>query len=157
VSVERAAITIETTIIAFNGGGAMLCSEAQAACGCVDSYSNQGGNDLCGDDLGGRFQEDPLFCDHDNYELSEGSPCLPGHEHGGIDCGLVGGCGEGCGATLDGACCLPAGGACAVLDEERCEAYGGVYQGDETSCDPNPCQPTPTKATTWGRIKAGFR
>ena len=34
---------------------------------------------------------------------------------------------------------------------------GGQYQGDDTTCDPNPCPIVPTQNTTWGRIKANYR
>ena len=38
-----------------------------------------------------------------------------------------------------GACCTPISEACNVRSLEACEAEGGVYQGDDTVCDPNPC------------------
>ncbi len=37
-----------------------------------------------------------------------------------------------------GACCL-AGAACEVHTEAECQLLGGTYQGDGTTCDPNPC------------------
>jgi len=37
-----------------------------------------------------------------------------------------------------GACCH-ADGSCDVLLEDDCSAAGGTYQGDGTTCDPNPC------------------
>ena len=44
---------------------------------------------------------------------------------------------------VSGACCLPDG-TCLVATVEECKALGGVYTGDDTSCDPNPCpQPPP--------------
>ena len=55
-------------------------------------------------------------------------------------------------AALDptGACCLPGSGGpcggsgpCAPRCELDCYAEGGTYQGDDTSCDPNPCPPSP--------------
>ncbi len=36
-----------------------------------------------------------------------------------------------------GACCITS--ICAVLPQSTCEAAGGSYQGDGTSCDPDPC------------------
>jgi FtsP/CotA-like multicopper oxidase with cupredoxin domain len=39
-----------------------------------------------------------------------------------------------------GACCLP-GGTCQLLTESQCATQGGVYQGNNTSCSPNPCAP----------------
>lgn len=43
------------------------------------------------------------------------------------------------------------------MSSEDCIAEGGTYQGDDVSCDPNPCPPTATKDATWGRIKANYR
>jgi hypothetical protein len=37
-----------------------------------------------------------------------------------------------------GACCIP-GAGCAVLSGAECATAGGSYQGDGTSCSPNPC------------------
>ncbi len=49
------------------------------------------------------------------------------------------------GGTLDpsteGACCDEATEQCVVTDQETCESGGGVYEGDDTVCDPNPCPP----------------
>ncbi len=36
-----------------------------------------------------------------------------------------------------GACCTS--GACSVASEAHCESGGGVYQGDDTTCDSNCC------------------
>ena len=41
-----------------------------------------------------------------------------------------------------GACCLPEG-ACIVDDFDGCASVGGLYAGDGTSCNPNPCAPPP--------------
>lgn len=41
-----------------------------------------------------------------------------------------------------GGCCY-ADGSCSVLSEAVCIATGGIYEGDETDCSPNPC-PQPT-------------
>ncbi|MHC4067820.1 MAG: hypothetical protein ACYSUI_25405 [Planctomycetota bacterium] len=38
-----------------------------------------------------------------------------------------------------GACCV--GTDCTIQTEDDCGIAGGDYQGDETVCDPNPCQP----------------
>ncbi|MBK8232936.1 MAG: hypothetical protein IPK72_20725 [Candidatus Eisenbacteria bacterium] len=43
-----------------------------------------------------------------------------------------------------GACCYPDG-SCVVQGQLDCEANGGIFQGDGTACDPNPC-PQPTGA-----------
>lgn len=48
-----------------------------------------------------------------------------------------------------GACCL-SDHSCVMLDRATCDSYGGVYQGDGTDCDPNPCLPTPTGACCVG-------
>jgi hypothetical protein len=42
---------------------------------------------------------DPLFCDPENgdFTLSSQSPCLPGNHPDGVDCGLIGAFGQGCG------------------------------------------------------------
>ncbi len=38
-----------------------------------------------------------------------------------------------------GACCYEDG-SCMVLTEAECGDSGGTYQGDDTGCDPNPCE-----------------
>lgn len=47
-----------------------------------------------------------------------------------------------------GACCYPDG-TCYEQTQEDCEACcpSGVYQGDATPCDPNPCPPCPRDIT----------
>ena len=40
-----------------------------------------------------------------------------------------------------GACCIA--GECALETEQLCLDLGGLYQGDQTACDPNPCLPIP--------------
>jgi hypothetical protein len=57
----------------------------------------------------------------------------------------------------EGACCNPDTGECHIATQAVCEDMGHNYQGDGTDCDPNPCQPTATEATSWGQIKANFR
>jgi hypothetical protein len=56
----------------------------------------------------------------------------------------------------EGACCFD-GGSCAITTEADCETAGGVYQGADTVCDPNPCGPTPTVERSWGEIKNQHR
>lgn len=51
---------------------------------------------------------------------------------------LGGGVGGIIGVT--GACCFPDG-SCTPSTESACEGVGGVYQGDGTTCSPNPCEP----------------
>lgn len=53
------------------------------------------------------------------------------------------------------ACCV--GEECRFVDLEECQAVGGAWQGYGSTCEPNPCLPTAVKATTWGRVKAGYR
>lgn len=44
------------------------------------------------------------------------------------------------GAPVTGACCLS--GVCEILTDDACAAQGGEYQGDDTTCEPNPCPGT---------------
>jgi len=149
-------IDLINIIIAFNTGNAFSQGwNSQVTLRCSDTYGN-GHDNMDGTDLGGNFFADPIFCNHDNYTLDGQSPCLPGWDHGGIDCGLIGARGQGCGTSPTGACCFPDG-SCSVLASQQCDDEHGTYQGNGTACNPNPCHPTPTKATTWGRIKSGFR
>lgn len=55
-----------------------------------------------------------------------------------------------------GACCL-ADGTCVAVTSGECVAAGGTYQGDGVPCEPDPCVPSPTLETSWGRIKEGYR
>ncbi len=49
-----------------------------------------------------------------------------------------------------GACC-PEEGDCFISTQVVCEGGGGTYQGDDTTCDPDPCPPpTPTGACCVG-------
>ena len=41
-------------------------------------------------------------------------------------------------SVVVGACCL-SGNNCSVLTPAQCSAQGGIYQGNGTSCSPNPC------------------
>lgn len=104
----------------------------------------------------------PLFCgarpcgqtNEGNWLLDAESPCLPEHS----PCGeLIGALGQGCGgAPSTGACCL-ANGSCVVESQQACVQESGVYMGDAVPCELNTCGPTPTRVTSWGRIKAAFR
>lgn len=110
-------LSMERTIIAFNNAPILSCPfpPEKLSFRCCDAYGNQS-DEICGEDLGGNFSDDPLFCDAPNgdYSLDANSPCLPGNHPDGVDCGLIGARGLGCGGT-------------------------------------------PTKPTTWGRIKVGYR
>jgi hypothetical protein len=55
-----------------------------------------------------------------------------------------------------GACCF-ADGSCIVAEQPDCENQDGVYQGDGSTCEPNPCEPTAVVPGSWGRVKALFR
>lgn len=105
---------------------------------------------------------DPMFCapvpcgqtTAGDWMLHESSPCLPSYS----PCSqLIGALDAGCGVAFpSGACCL-AGGTCVVVSEYVCSLQQGSYRGDGTLCQPDPCGPTPTERTSWGRIKAAFR
>ncbi len=156
---EECQVDIMRTIIAFNRGSALSCDISQISLRCCDSHGNTGGDHLCGTDLGGNFSADPLFCDAANgdYTLDWASPCLPGNHPNGIDCGLIGALGAGCGTPpVTGACCL-ADDSCVVAEPQDCASQGGSYLGDGTDCEPNPCIPTASQKTTWGKIRAGYR
>jgi hypothetical protein len=99
---EGVDIAIDRTIIAFNIGPALYCEYgSQVTVQCCDLHGNTEGDDLCGEDLGGNFSADPLFCgaEEGDYSLDGYSPCLPGNHPDGVDCGLIGALGQGCGAT----------------------------------------------------------
>jgi hypothetical protein len=82
---------------------------------CTDIFGNAGGDALCGTDGGGNFSLDPLFCGTAGYEfnLTDGSPCVPGNPSGGVcDNEWIGALGGGCGETpvpLPGASALVLG------------------------------------------------
>lgn len=46
-------------------------------------------------------------------------------------------CGESTLVPITGACCI--GESCVITTEEDCTNAGGTYQGDNVSCDPDPC------------------
>jgi hypothetical protein len=54
-----------------------------------------------------------------------------------------------------GACCFPAG-VCLQGTPLACQMAGGIYVGDGTSCEPDPCAPVPVEPSTWGRLKASY-
>lgn len=61
-----------------------------------------------------------------------------------------------CPGIPEGACCF-ADGSCQVMVQADCAGQGGTYQGDNTDCDPNPCEVVATQPTTWGQIKSLYR
>jgi hypothetical protein len=56
-----------------------------------------------------------------------------------------------CPQPATGACCF--GAVCQIRTEAQCLAEGGVYQGDDTDCFPNPCVPLPDY---WLRVVGGI-
>ena len=64
--------------------------------------------------------------------------------------------GGGIGHDVPGACCF-ADGHCESVYSSQCYDDGGEYQGDGVPCNPNPCEPSPAKNTTWGKIKSDYR
>lgn len=46
--------------------------------------------------------------------------------------------------TTSGACCSTAG-DCFIATQAICEAGGGTYQGDNTTCEPDPCATCPAE------------
>ncbi|RPJ41694.1 MAG: hypothetical protein EHM19_11360, partial [Candidatus Latescibacterota bacterium] len=91
--------TIQRTIIAANENGAGLYCDAGStpSVGCTDIWGNDGADAVCGNDLGGNFSADPLFCafPSGDYTLQAASPCLPGQHPNGASCGLIGAYGLG--------------------------------------------------------------
>jgi len=88
---------LDRCILAFSVmGEAMTCQGGgDARVSCCDLFGNADGDELCGDDYGGNFSADPLFCDlgDGDWTLATGSPCLP--EGNGCN-ELVGALGLGC-------------------------------------------------------------
>jgi predicted outer membrane repeat protein len=111
----RAALTfaagsarVERTIVAFGvgAGGAVRCVDGvNPVLECVDIYGMEGGDwtGCIAGQLGtnGNFSADPLFCNLEGGDctLHAASPCLPGNHPDGVDCGLIGALGPGCGAV----------------------------------------------------------
>jgi len=46
-----------------------------------------------------------------------------------------------CGVAPTGACCLPSGDCGEGTTQTECEALAGHWQGEATTCEPNPCTP----------------
>lgn len=59
-------------------------------------------------------------------------------------------------APSEEACCLPDG-TCSMQFPGECALLGGSSAGPGTSCAPNPCEPTSTRARTWGAVKTIYR
>jgi hypothetical protein len=113
-------ITLDNTIIAFNGDCAAVLGGSSMTLSCCNLYGNGGGDWVDGieDQYGvrGNISEDPIFCDPEGGDLTlrSDSPCAP-----------------------------------FTTPNEDCDLIGALPVG----CDP----PTASRASTWGRIKAGKR
>lgn len=95
---------VDHLIVAGTIGGAAVECDDYREYYCCDFWNNEGG-DYYGLACAilesyGDFSLDPLFCDlvTGDVGLGEGSPCLPG-THGGVECGLIGARGVGCGLS----------------------------------------------------------
>jgi len=111
VDVWQGTLTLERNIIAMNGsegtGFGVYGDDGSvpAVVRCNDVWGNQGGEyggsspDETG--MNGNLSLDPLFCDPGVRDLTlhAGSPCLAGQHPDGVDCGLIGALGQGCGTV----------------------------------------------------------
>ncbi len=116
---------------------------------------------------GGTPQGQGTVCDPNSCPQPLGACCFPdGHCENLTqeECTLAGGsqfeantdCAHfNCPQPPTGACCF--GEQCVVETENDCVANGGAYQGDGTGCEPNPCHITPTRPSSWGKIKGLYR
>jgi len=88
-----------------------ICTGYRCGIGLDSSLANLGCNDSWGNEFdywpespgnpwpwGTNFSADPRFCNPQarDYSLDSCSPCLPGSDPNGADCGLVGALGQGC-------------------------------------------------------------
>ncbi len=87
----------------------------------------------------------PASAGHTYYIVIDGY----GSASGAYTCTVT----NGCYVPPLGACC-DAGGGCTMTIEGAC---AGVWQGEDTACDPNPCEPVPADATSWGGLKHLYR
>ena len=105
---------------------------------------------MVGDDY-----SDPF--DQRSYFTGTPSGCFP-EEDAWPNRWMIWSCVTPCGPPpATGACCIGEQGYCAVLTADECSAQNGRYAGDGTTCEPNPCEPTPTEAMTWGHVKSMYR
>lgn len=89
---NAASPVVSHTIIAFGTqGGATSCvSGASPTWNCCVSFSNTGGNSLCGVDGGDNAVVDPQFCGvlgSGNFLLQSDSPCAPANSACGVQIG----------------------------------------------------------------------
>jgi len=96
---------VSRSIFVFGAGvGGLVCNApAVLDLDCCDVFGNTGGDwvgCLAGQaGIDGDFSADPAFCDAtaEDFTLYGFSPCLPGNHPDGVDCGLIGALGHGCG------------------------------------------------------------
>ncbi|MFH1833873.1 MAG: right-handed parallel beta-helix repeat-containing protein, partial [bacterium] len=169
IYVELSHVSVRTSVLRDNcaGGVTDLLTSGPVVIECsaiqLDNMRTEDSGSIAV--LGPQVPDDPRFCDPwpcptgtplpgGDYHLRSDSPCLPQFS----PCGeLIGALGEECAAPEPvGACCLPDG-TCVLRTDAACVAAGGLYQGGDFGCYPDPCVPTPTESTSWGRIKAAYR
>lgn len=78
---------VQQNILAWQRDGeALSCLYSLLEIRCNDLYGNEFGDDYCGEDAGGNFSADPMFCDiySGDLRLESGSPCWTG------ECGVIG-------------------------------------------------------------------
>ncbi len=150
----------------FDTPGSTPCPGAAVpgACCFADGSCTVLNETECGD-AQGTFQGPGTNCDPNPCAQPLGACC---HLDGTCEVLSAGACNEHGdewfgGATCDplpcaplGACCFD-GGICEILPEDHCVEDGGVYQGDNSACDPDPCTPVPTQTKSWGEIKHNYR
>ncbi len=86
---------LTNSIVAYNTGRGVSCDpDVQLRCNDVFGNAEDG---LCGVDLGGNVNLDPLFCA--DYSLAESSPCAPANAPAG--CGLIGARDVGCAGAVE--------------------------------------------------------
>jgi hypothetical protein len=142
------------------------CEQVEACCladgSCVMVTPN-----VCLDE-GGVPQGSGTECYPDPCITHFEACCLPdGHCEetifGSGQCAQEGGISQGIDTRCDPNPCPPAQACCfsdnhcEMLTADACTAGGGTPQGEGTTCDSIQCVPTPSKPTTWGRIKATYR
>ena len=106
-SPEAVVHRLDASIVAHGiGGSAIAClGLATMDMSCTDLFGNEGGDFVgcvAGQELKeGNFSADPNFCDaaNDDFTLSKESPCMPGLNPTGLNCGFIGALEQGCGVV----------------------------------------------------------
>ncbi|MBI4716435.1 MAG: hypothetical protein HY763_01400 [Planctomycetes bacterium] len=147
-------LDLEPATCAGLGGVTPVPSTNCAASNCSSSGACcQGG--ACSDGLsqfmcesgGGTFQGDGTTCLADE---GPGASCSDGLDNdcdGSADCADPGCAGA---AACVGACCASDGVCTGGGDAAACASAGGTYQGNGTTCTPNPCPPPSGACCTIG-------